>query len=157
MDPAVSHDLSLLLRLLVAAGLTGLIGWEREAQGKAAGFRTHMLVGVSAALFMILGEVMLQRYPAADGSSRLDVSRVLEAVVAGVSFLGAGTIFVSRGQGVRGLTTAASLLAAAGVGVAVGLERYLLAVGTTLLLLLILEVLGWFEGARAGAGDADSR
>jgi putative Mg2+ transporter-C (MgtC) family protein len=139
-------DLWLLLRVLIAAALSALIGWERETRGKAAGFRTHMLVGISAALFVMLGELMLVRYHDEAGTAlRLDMIGILGAVVSGISFLGAGMIFVSRKNQVTGLTTAASILATAAVGVTVGLEHYLLAVGTTLILFLILRMGGRLE------------
>lgn len=139
-------DLNYLLRIFVAAVLTGLLGWEREDRGKAAGLRTHMLVGVSAALFISVGELMIARYRDEGALMRLDMIGILGAVVSGISFLGAGTIFVSKGNpSVQGLTTAASLLATAGVGVTAGMERYVLATGATILLLIILRVLHWFE------------
>jgi putative Mg2+ transporter-C (MgtC) family protein len=139
-------DLWLLLRVLIAAGFSSLLGWEREVSGKPAGLRTHMLVGVSAALFVMLGELMLVRYADETTTSlRLDMIGILGAVVSGISFLGAGITFVSRGNRVQGLTTAASILATAAVGVAVGLEHYLLAGGTTVILLFILRLGGWLE------------
>jgi putative Mg2+ transporter-C (MgtC) family protein len=137
-----SSDLDLLFRLAVAAMLAVPLGLEREASGKAAGLRTHMLVCVSAAFFVVLAEVMVSRY---DGktTTKLDPLVTLGAVATGVSFLGAGTIFVSRsGGGVQGLTTAASVLATSAVGVAVGLERYLLAAGAVVILFVVLNLLG---------------
>lgn len=136
-------DLWLLLRVLIAAALAGLLGWERELSRKPAGLRTHMLVGVSAALFVMLGELMLVRYADETTTSlRMDMIGILGAVVSGISFLGAGITFVSRGNHVQGLTTAASILATAAVGVAVGLEHYALAAGTTIILLFILRLGG---------------
>jgi putative Mg2+ transporter-C (MgtC) family protein len=133
-------DLWLLLRVVIAAVLSAMLGWERESSGKAAGLRTHMLVGVSAALFVMLGELMLVRYQD-DGaqSLRLDMIGSLGAVVAGISFLSAGIIFTARHTQVQGLTSAASILATAAVGVTVGLEHYLLAAGVTILLLVVLR------------------
>ncbi len=143
---ALEADLWLLLRVLIAATLSALLGWERELSRKPAGLRTHMLVGVSASLFVMLGELMLVRYADDAGASlRLDMIGILSAVVSGISFLGAGITFVSRDNQVQGLTTAASILATAAVGVAVGLEHYLLAAGTTLILFLILRLGGWLE------------
>jgi putative Mg2+ transporter-C (MgtC) family protein len=139
-------DLWLLLRVVIAGVLAALLGWQRETSGKAAGLRTHILVGISAALFVMLGELMLVRYRDDAGNAlRLNMIDILGAVVSGVSFLGAGLTFVSGGKNVRGLTTAASILATAGVGVTVGLEHYLLAVGTTLILLFILKLGDWIE------------
>lgn len=139
-------ELTILMRLVVALVLTGILGWERETVGKAAGLRTHMLVGFGAALFVGLGETLVQGFREYGELQRFDPTRVLEAVVAGVSFLGAGSIFFTRGvERVRGLTTAASLWATAGVGLAAGLGRYALAVGATALLLVVLRVLLRFE------------
>ena len=135
-------ELTILLRLVVALVLTGVLGWERETVGKAAGLRTHMLVGFGAALFVGLGETLVQGFRKYGDLQQFDPTRVLEAVVAGVSFLGAGSIFFARGMDrVRGLTTAASLWATAGVGLAAGLGRYVLALGATALLLVVLRVL----------------
>jgi putative Mg2+ transporter-C (MgtC) family protein len=143
---ALEADLWLLLRVVIAAVLAALLGWEREMSQKPAGLRTHILVGISAALFVMLGELMLVRYrDEADTALRLDMIGILSAVVSGISFLGAGITFVSRGKHVQGLTTAASILATAAVGVAVGLEHYLLAGGTTLIILFILRLGAWLE------------
>lgn len=134
-------DLNLLLRLVVALVLAGALGWERESTNKDAGLRTHMLVGMASALFMILGEAMIDRYRDSSRQGvQVDMTRVLSAVATGISFLGAGTVFVNRDR-VQGLTTAASILATAAVGIAAGLERYGLAVGSTLLLLLVLRTM----------------
>jgi putative Mg2+ transporter-C (MgtC) family protein len=133
-------DLYMLLRVVIAALLSALLGWERESSGKAAGLRTHMLVGVGASLFVMLGELILVRYQD-DGAQalRLDMIGILAAVVAGISFLSAGMIFTSRHTQVQGLTSAASILTTAAVGVTVGLEHYVLAAGVTLLILFVLR------------------
>ena len=136
-----ADDLSIMLRLIVAMVLAGAMGWERESSGKAAGLRTHMLVGMGSALFVSLAGLVFYEFQHAGDALQFDPLRVLEAVVAAVGFLGAGTIFVSRDQDrVKGLTTAASIWATAGVGIAVGLERYALAIGTTVLILVVLRV-----------------
>ncbi len=153
---ALEADLWLLLRVLIAAALSALLGWEREISRKPAGLRTHMLVGISAALFVMLGELMLVRYvDEADTALRLDMIGILSAVVSGISFLGAGITFVSRNNQVQGLTTAASILATAAVGVAVGLEHYVLAGGTTLILFFILRLGGWLETPKDKKQKAD--
>lgn len=134
-------DLNILLRLGVALVLSGVLGWERERTGKAAGVRTHMLVGIGAALFVVLGELFVLRFREYDVNMRFDPLRIIEAVVTGISFLGAGTIFVSRGdERVKGLTTAASILVTAAVGMLAGLERYLLATASTVLVFSVLHV-----------------
>jgi putative Mg2+ transporter-C (MgtC) family protein len=143
----MSGDLEIFGKLALAVVLSGLLGWERQAFGKQAGLRTHILVGMSAALFVALTEAVVENFGRGAGDIQYDPIRVIEAVVAGISFLGAGTIFVSRDKGetVKGLTTAAAIWATAGVGVAVGVGRYTLAVGATALIFVVLHVLGRWE------------
>lgn len=149
-------ELNILIRLVVAAVLAGVVGWEREATGKAAGIRTHILVGMGAALFVALGEIFIARYTPENPSMRFDPIRIIEAVVTGISFLGAGMIFVSRGgERVKGLTTAASILVTAGVGIAAGLERYVLAVGCTALVFLVLKGLRFLDNDAANQKRED--
>lgn len=135
------------MRLVAAALLAGVLGWERERAGKNAGLRTHMLVGIASALFMVLSEaVLLRSAPDPTGSTRLDLLRVVQAVATGVGFLGAGTIFVRHEQfRVKGLTTAASIWATSAVGLAAGSGLYVLSAGSTLLMLLVLKGLQRFE------------
>lgn len=138
-------DLSILARLIASLVLGGVVGWEREAAGKAAGVRTHMLVAFGATLFVALGDALVQRFAVQQlqgAEIRSDPVRIIEAVVTGVSFLGAGTIFVTHGrERVEGLTTAASMWATTGIGIAVGLERYILAAGSTLLVFIVLKLI----------------
>lgn len=142
----LNTDLNVLFRLAVSLILSGILGWEREQSGKAAGLRTHMLVGMGATLFVVLGELFVFRFRGHNQNMQFDPIRIIEAVVAGVSFLGAGTIFLSHSRDrVRGLTTAASIWITAAVGMVVGLERYLLAVGSTVLIFLVLNVINRFE------------
>jgi len=142
-------ELVVLGRLVLASVLAAALGWEREAAGKPAGLRTHILVAFGAALFVGLGGFVMQEFQPFGENVRYDPTRILEAVVTGVSFLGAGTIFITRGKTrVEGLTTAASLWTTAGVGLAAGLGRYVVAVGSTLLLFIVLHVLGRFERSR---------
>jgi putative Mg2+ transporter-C (MgtC) family protein len=148
------EDASLLLRLCLAMVCAGVLGLEREAKNKPAGLRTHVLVGVSGAFFVVLGDLMMAR-AVLQGlrDLRLDPLVVLSAVVSGVSFLGAGAIFFSNASSrPHGLTSASSLLAAAAVGVACGIERYALAFGATLLYLFALHVLKHVE-RRVGAPE----
>lgn len=140
------NDLSIFLRLLIIVVLAGVLGWERESAGKAAGLRTHILVGVGAVLFVVLGEAFVEKFRHYDQAMRFDPIRVVEAIVTGISFLGAGIIFVAREQGrVKGLTTAASIWATSAVGIAVALERYLLAAGSTAIIFFVLRVLLFWE------------
>ncbi len=145
----MSLEADILSRALAALLLSGLLGWEREAAGKPAGVRTHMLVGLGACLFVVLGELFVQRFSSRPEMMRFDPLRVIEAVVTGVSFLGAGMIFVSRAEdSVKGLTTAASILATAAVGMMVGLKFHLLACGLTAMIWAVLHLPGWLEKLR---------
>jgi putative Mg2+ transporter-C (MgtC) family protein len=121
-----------VVRLLVAAILGGLIGFERENAGKSAGMRTHMLVAMGAAIFVMVPQLL--------GAEGADISRVVQGLVAGVGFLGAGAI-MNKGDDARGLTTAASIWLTAAVGMAAGLGREALAVVSTLLALVVLAVI----------------
>jgi len=124
------------LRLLVAATLGGLLGYEREQQGKSAGVRTHMMVAIGAALFVLI--------PQQAGASSADLSRILQGLIAGVGFLGTGAIIMgNREVETRGLTTAASIWVTAAIGVAAGMGRETTAVLSTLIALLILSVVPW--------------
>ncbi|MFN2490111.1 MAG: MgtC/SapB family protein [Actinomycetota bacterium] len=121
MAETVSLDLwELSARILVAAALGGLIGFEREFADQPAGFRTHILVSVGAALFTIVGAYGVESFIGGDQAVRFDPTRVAAQVVTGIGFLGAGAI-LQQGVNVRGLTTAASLWVTAAVGTAVGL------------------------------------
>jgi putative Mg2+ transporter-C (MgtC) family protein len=125
-----------------------LIGFDREIENKPAGLRTHMLVTGAAALLVGLGDVVIEHFAVDIGTQLVssDPVRIFEAVITGVSFLGAGTILRHKGgERIEGLTTAASILFAAAVGVSVGLAQFLLAAGATLLVLVTLRGLGLVE------------
>lgn len=128
-----------LLRIAAAALLGGLIGIERGFRAKEAGFRTHFLVALGAAVFMVLSAHGFEDVVFND-NIRLDVSRIAAQVVSGIGFIGAGTIIFQR-QAVHGLTTAAGLWVTAAIGMAAGAGLYLIAAFTTVLVLLGLEVL----------------
>jgi putative Mg2+ transporter-C (MgtC) family protein len=139
-------ELEILQRSVVALVLSGILGWEREAAGKAAGVRTHMLVGLAATLFVAIGELTIQRFAPSGEQLRYDPVRILEALVTGISFLGAGTIFVSRGkERVHGLTTAASILVTSAVGMMVGLRYYLLAAAVTAMIFVVLHGMAYVK------------
>jgi putative Mg2+ transporter-C (MgtC) family protein len=135
----LESNLEIILRLVVATVLGCLIGLERERRIWAAGMRTHMLVCVGSALFML---VSLFGFADVLGTPNvmLDPSRVAAQVASGIGFLGAGTIIFRR-DAIRGLTTAASLWVVAAIGLASGGGLYLAAVATTLLTLIILAAL----------------
>lgn len=125
------------LNILIAALLGGAIGLEREYRAKEAGFRTHFLVALGAALFMILSAHGFEGVLTTE-NHRLDVSRIAAQVVSGIGFIGAGTIIFQK-HAVRGLTTAAGLWVTAAIGMAAGAGQFLLSTATTLLVLLCLE------------------
>lgn len=142
--------LVVLIRLLLAALLGGLLGLEREQRGKAAGVRTHMLVCMGAALFILI--------PQQAGISDSEMSRVIQGVVAGIGFLCAGTIINGNdGQHATGLTTAAGIWFTTAIGIAVGLGREQTAVLCTLLAWVVLYVVPIFSrstGSKKAASAA---
>ena len=141
-------ELQFLIRLLIAAVLAAVLGWEREYARKSAGLRTHMLVGIAAALYTALAQLAVEDISPSEMGFRSDPIRAIQAVAIGVGFLGSGVIFVSRQDDrVQGLTTAASIWATAAIGIAAGLEHYVLAVGATALLLFVLRALVRFDVA----------
>lgn len=149
--PDLAQFTRLMLRLLVAALLGGLLGLQRERHGKDAGVRTHMLVALGAALFVLV--------PQQAGMEANDLSRVIQGVVAGVGFLCAGTILKSSDDQVRGLTTAAGIWLTAAIGIAAGLGREMTAALSTVLALAILSMEGPLRrlAGRRSDGPADRR
>ena len=134
--PDATQITRITLRLLVAAALGGLLGYEREKQGKSAGVRTHMLVAIGAALFVLI--------PQQAGASTADLTRVLQGLIAGVGFLGAGAIILGTKQvETQGLTTAAGIWVTAAIGAAAGMGRGSTAVLGTLVALFVLSVVPW--------------
>lgn len=145
--PDVSAALRVAVRLAVAALLGGLIGLERERRGKDAGMRTHMLVALGAALF-VLGVHQA-------GASPEHLTRVIQGVAEGIGFVGGGAILKLGGaQHVRGLTTAASVWLTAAVGVAAGLGQLAMAGLAVALALIILTVAQRMEPCLNGSGIA---
>lgn len=127
-----------IFRVFVAALLGGMIGFEREYRAKEAGLRTHFLVAMGSALFMIVSQY---GFNAVLGTSiTLDPSRVAAQVVSGIGFIGAGTIIFQK-HVIKGLTTAAGLWVTSAIGLACGSGLYLLSVASTLLVLLCLETI----------------
>jgi putative Mg2+ transporter-C (MgtC) family protein len=135
-----------IIRLIVAALLGALIGFERDIHGRAAGLRTCLLVSMGAAVFMILSEFVasLGQTGPISRSPVSDPGRIAAQVVTGIGFLGAGTI-LKEGLTIRGLTTAASLWVVAGVGMASGVGWYPIAISATLIALCSLVGLQYFE------------
>ena len=150
-----SADVS--IRLLLAALLSGVIGYERERKGRSAGLRTHILVGIGSALIMLTGLYLFEVF---QNHVAVDPTRLGAQVVSGIGFLGAGTIFRAKAS-IRGLTTAASLWTVAGVGLAVGSGFYTGAVMTTGIVLVVLFALTKLEprhklGSRSGDDNGDA-
>ena len=129
-DLDLATQLQITLRLAVALGLGALVGLERELQRQEAGFRTHAVVSLGAAIFTVVSAYAFT-------GIGTDPTRIAAQVVSGIGFIGAGTIIQARG-GVKGLTTAASLWAVAGVGMAAGAGLYGVAVSGTVLMLVVL-------------------
>jgi putative Mg2+ transporter-C (MgtC) family protein len=126
-------------RVGVAALLGGALGFEREWKGHWAGLRTHMMVSIGCAIFIIGGLSLA-------GEQSESVTRVIQGIAAGIGFLGAGTILkLDQKQEIKGLTTASSIWLAAALGTTAGLGRYALAVAATLISLFVLAVLGPIE------------
>jgi putative Mg2+ transporter-C (MgtC) family protein len=133
-------QLQILGEIVLAMLLGGAIGFEREAADKPAGLRTHMLVAGSAAMLTGLGSVMVTRLGVDQSVISADPIRIIEAVITGITFLGAGTIIRNRDSEnkIEGLTTAASLLLAAALGVAIALQQFVLAVGAAAVIVLAI-------------------
>jgi len=133
-------------RLVLAAFLGALVGFEREWRNHPAGLRTHILVSLAAAGFAIIGIEIVHSSQFEENSARLDPIRLIEAVTAGVAFLAAGTIIFARGR-VKGLTTGAGLWLAGAIGLASGLGFWQIAAFATLLALVVLGVMQQFGRA----------
>ena len=147
LSDAQSLQLGVLAAILLSFLLGGLIGYEREVANKPAGLRTHMLVAAAATLLVRLGSIVVNQFEQLNlgpNLVRTDPIRIIEAIISGVAFLGAGTI-IRRGRDIEGLTTAASILFTAAVGVAVALSQFIIAIGSTLLALATLRFIHVLE------------
>lgn len=131
------------IRLLTALILSGWIGYDRSKKSRAAGLRTHALVGTASALVMLTSEFMFYKY--ATTAFAPDPARLGAQIISGIGFLGAGTIIQSRGS-VRGLTTAASLWSVGTIGIAAGVGFYPGAIATTVLIYVLLRFASIIEG-----------
>jgi putative Mg2+ transporter-C (MgtC) family protein len=144
--PDLAESVRVVFRLLVAALLGAVVGYERERTGKSAGLRTHMLVSLSSAIFVLA--------PLEAGMSTGDLSRVIQGVAAGIGFIGAGAILkLADERVIEGLTTAAGIWLTAALGLAAGMGRFGLAALSALMAWLILALVARVEIRRTGRDD----
>lgn len=134
----MSFTLQLIIRLLAAALMGAVIGYEREIRAKGAGIRTHVLVALGSALFMIVSQNGFA------GAPRFDAARVAAGVVSGIGFLGGGIIIKSQKNHITGLTTAAGLWVTAAMGLSVGSGMYEVAAVCAVLVIVCLEALHFY-------------
>lgn len=137
LDLPLDLDITIVLKLLLAATLGGMIGLEREIHRKPAGLRTNMFICLGSALFTILSAQVVS------GTGH-DPGRIAAQIITGIGFIGAGAIIRERGS-VVGLTTAATIFVVASVGMAVGMGLYVTSLFATVIILLALSILGWAE------------
>jgi putative Mg2+ transporter-C (MgtC) family protein len=145
---SVLDQLWVLLDVFIAAIFSGIVGIERQKARKPAGLRTHMIVGSVSCLLVSLGSTMgtiFYNFPYHE-ALRIDPLRIIQAIILGVSFIGAGTILKSeRDERVRYLTTSATILFSAGIGISVALQQYVLAFGVSLMALLINNIFRYID------------
>ena len=154
-DVSVADQLELVGLVALAVLLGSLIGAEREVANKSAGLRTHALVAAGAALGVAIGHILYE-IAVADGMAAGDPGRALHGVLTGIGFIGAGAIIRQNNTSVEGLTTAASLWFAAGVGIATGLGLFALAIGATFIGLAVLALMRRVDAALRRALGSDS-
>ena len=145
-------QVEIAIKVLIAGTFGGIVGLERELANRPAGLRTHALLASAAALLVGLGDLLVDRFAEATMPEvlRADPLRIIEAIVTGVAFLGAGTIFRHReSRIIEGLTTGASLLLVSAIGIAVGLGQLLLAALVTVVSLVLLRLVGRILSKRA--------
>jgi putative Mg2+ transporter-C (MgtC) family protein len=145
------NDLEIFIRLLLAVILSGLIGLERQIHRRTAGLRTHILVGLGSCLIMLTSLYIFAIYK---NEVALDPARIAAGVITGIGFLGAGAIIRDR-EGIKGLTTAASLWVVAGIGLATGCGFYKAALFTTALALITLFFLRYVERIMFGKEEQE--
>ncbi|MDH5829566.1 MgtC/SapB family protein [Luteimonas sp. M1R5S18] len=144
--PSVATLTIVVARVLTAAVLGGLIGFERERKGRSAGFKTHILVSIGSALFVLA--------PAMSGVPMEDITRVMQGIVSGIGFLGAGAIIkMDKDARVEGLTTAAGIWMTSAVGMAAGMGMEIVALVTTLVALMVVGVIPRIMGQEDAASD----
>ncbi len=141
-----TEEIEIILQVIVAICLGGVIGIERELSKKPAGIRTHMFVAGAASLVVALSSIMFTTFNDQHSNVQSDPIRIIEAIIVGISFIGAGTVLKSeKDHNVYYLTTAASILFAAAIGITVGLGRPLMAVALTVIVVLVNLAVGNLE------------
>lgn len=141
----MNEELNILLHVILASFLSGIIGYEREHVDKPAGVRTNMLVGGSVALLVALGKIIVVDFMDSGLGYYInaDPTRIIHAIIVGISFIGAGMVLqIETKAKIKFLTTAATILFSTGIGIAVALNQYILAVCITLFILFINYILG---------------
>ncbi len=140
------EQVNILWHVILASVLSGIIGYERERGDKPAGIRTNMIVGGAVTLLVLLGQVITLHFyslPLA-GAVRVDPTRIIQAIVVGVSFIGAGTVLqIATESKIKYLTTAATILFSTGIGISVALDLIILAVFLTIFILFINYFIAW--------------
>lgn len=149
MNEIWEQELQSLGLVALSAGFGAIVGFEREFADKPAGLRTHMLVCAASTMLMLLGDAVLEQFQQDAGlqSVSADPIRIIQAIVVGISFLGAGTIIHQGNERVEGLTTAASILLTSGIGISVAVGQLIFAAGVAILTVGILVIVGWAERA----------
>lgn len=143
----------MLVRVLLAIAFGAIIGWEREAAAKPAGLRTHIIISLGAAVFTLVTLELFRTSTAVAEQARVDPLRIVEGIVGGIGFLGAGTIIQARGS-VEGITTAAGIWVVGAVGLACGSGYYSLAAVTAVSTVVILHLLTPLKPKLRGKGDS---
>lgn len=140
-------EFEMIWHVVLASVLSGLVGLERERTDKPAGFRTHMIVGGAAALFVLLGKTIIiefQDVGELEPFIAADPIRIIQAIIIGVSFIGAGTVLqIASDYKIKYLTTAATILFATGIGISIALKHYITGAAISLFVLFINYVLAW--------------
>lgn len=141
MEQFFTQNSDIIIRLFLAITLGGIIGLERLFVQKEAGMKTHALVSLGSALFIIISQALLEKY---GNFASFDPTRMASQIIVGIGFLGAGLI-VLEGSHLRGLTTASGLWVTAGIGMAVGFSLYNIAIITTIFVLVIFVLFSLLE------------
>lgn len=142
-----NDTITILTRVVFAMAIGSIVGIERERKNKPAGIRTYMLVAGASALLLLINEEVANQFAAlSDDNTAADPTRIVQAIIIGISFIGAGTIFKSSDkEDILFLTTAASILFTAGLGIVAGLGMFVLAASLTAIVVSVLYLVGLFE------------